>query len=193
MNSWSIVKMMFQALVNPKRNVQISEIPTGLVLDIGGGGEGVIAQIGGPGIIAIDRYMSEISEARSKAPQASWMVTDGTQLPYPDNCLDHATAFFSCMYMSGDVKAKVFSETQRVLKDGGEFWIWDVPMTTKSDVFAFRLQVETPKIPTIKTIYGVKAKDQSAATICNQLQEIGFEADLIINNKDWFFIKAKNI
>lgn len=66
-------------------------------------------------------------------------------------------------------------------------------MTTKSDVYAFRLQVETPEIPTIRTIYGVKAKDQSAAAICNQLQEAGFETDLINDTKGWFFIKAKNV
>jgi ubiquinone/menaquinone biosynthesis C-methylase UbiE len=193
MKLWSIIKMMFQALINPKRYILMPEIPTGRVLDIGGGGEGVIARIGGNGVIAIDKYMSEIREARGKASDAAWMVADGTKLPYPNHSMDQATAFFSCMYMSDDVKETVFRETRRVLKPDGEFWIWDVPMTTKSDVFAFRLKVENQDIPTIRTIYGVKTKDQSAAAICNQLQEIGFETDLITNNKDWFFIKAKNI
>ena len=190
MNLWSIIKMVFQALIKPKRHILIPEISDGLILDIGGGGEGVIAQIGGARVIAIDKFMSEITEARGKTPNAAWLVADGTQLPHPNNSMDHATAFFSCMYMPEDVKEKVFRETRRVLKTGGEFWIWDVPMTTKSDVFAFRLQVE---IPNIKTIYGVKTKDQSAVTICNQLQEIDFKTDLITNNQDWFFIKAKKI
>ena len=190
MNFWSTIKMMFQALIKPTRHIFIPKIPAGRVLDIGGGGEGVIAQVGGARVIAIDKYMSEISEARGKAPAADWMVADATAMPHPINAIDHATAFFSCMYMPDAVKEKVFRETHRVLKPGGEFWIWDVPMTTKSDVFAFRLQVEAPSI---RTIYGVKAKDQSAATLCNQLQAVGFETDLITNDKNWFFIKAKSI
>ncbi len=185
--------MMFQALVKPKRHILMQEIPAGRMLDIGGGGEGVIAQAGGASVIAIDKYMSEISEARGKAPNAAWMVADGTRLPYVNNSIDHATAFFSCMYMPNDVKERVFRETRRVIKLNGEFWIWDVPMTAKSDVFAFRMQVEALESHTIRTIYGVKARDQSAATICDQLQAAGFETDLITNNKDWFFIKAKNI
>ena len=192
MNFWSILKMMIQAIFSPRRNIQMSEIPQGLVLDIGGGGEGVIARVGGPGIIAIDRYMSEIQEARDKAPGVNWMVADGTNLPHPDNCMDHATAFFSCMYMSDDVKVKVFCETQRVLKGSGEFWIWDVPMTTKSGTFACRLQVESPGIPPIRTLYGVQAKDQSAEKICRHLQQAGFETDLITSNEQSFFVKAKN-
>ena len=191
MNFWSMIKMMFQAFVKPKRYILMPEIPEGCVLDIGGGGEGVIAQVEGARVIAIDKYMSEIIEARGKAPSAAWLVADGTALPYPNNSIDSATAFFSCMYMPDDVKEKVFRETQRVLMPNAEFWIWDVPMNTKSDVFAFRLQVEIPEITTIKTIYGVKAKDQSAVTICNQLQEAGFGTELIVNNKDCFFIKAK--
>lgn len=193
MKFWSMIKMMFQALVKPKRHILMPKIPDGRVLDIGGGGEGVIAQAGGASVIAIDKYMSEISEARGKAPNAAWMVADGTKLPHVDNSIDHATAFFSCMYMPLDVKERVFRETRRVLKLNGEFWIWDVPMTTKNDVFAFRMQVETPEIDTIRTIYGVKAKDQSAATICDQLQAAGFETDLITHENGWFFIKAKNI
>ena len=193
MNFWSIIKMMFQAVVEPKRHILMPEIPEGRVLDIGGGGEGVIAQAGGARIIAIDKYMSEIGEARGKAPEAAWMVADGAKLPHTNHSIDNATAFFSCMYMPETLKEKVFRETRRVLKPGGEFWIWEVPMSTKSDVFAFRLQVDIPEIPTIRTIYGVQANDQSSATICNQLQEAGFETDLITNNKDWFFIKAKKM
>ena len=90
-----------------------------------------------------------------------------------------------------DVKEKVFRETQRVLKPGGEFWIWDVPMTTKMDVFAARVQVDIPEISTIRTVYGVRAKDQSATTLSSQLQAAGFETNVIVDHKTDFFIKAK--
>ncbi len=112
-------------------------------------------------------------------------------MPHPINAIDHATAFFSCMYMPDAVKEKVFRETHRVLKPAGEFWIWDVPMTTKRDVFAFRLQAVILAKLSIKTIYGVKAKNQSAATICDQLQAAGFETKEIVDHETDFFIKAK--
>lgn len=191
MNFWAIIKMIFQALVKPKRYIVIPEIPVGRVLDIGGGGEGVIAQVGGGRVIAIDKYMSEIDEARGKAPAANWMVADATAMPHPANVIDHATAFFSCMYMPDDVIEKVFRETWRILKTGSEFWIWDIPMTTKSPVFAFRLQAEIRANPPIKTIYGVKTKKQSVVTICHQLQAAGFETKVIADHKTNFFIKAK--
>jgi ubiquinone/menaquinone biosynthesis C-methylase UbiE len=193
MKLFSIAQMIVNALVKPKQPISIQEIPKGRVLDIGGGGEGVIAQAGGSGVVAIDKLLSEIHEARDKAPDARWMVADATELPYRTGCFDHATAFFSCMYMPDEVKEGVFKETRRALKKGGEFWIWDVRMDSKSKVFAIRLQVDLHDRHTIDTVYGVRAKDQSAASICRRLQEAGFEPEVTTERRHWFFIKAKRV
>jgi ubiquinone/menaquinone biosynthesis C-methylase UbiE len=190
MNLFSTVQMIFTALTKPKQHISIQEIPTGRVIDIGGGGEGVIAQAGGAKVIAIDKYVTEIHQARGKALDVPWIVADATALPFRSQCLDNATAFFSCMYMSGDVQARVFRETRRVLKTGGEFWIWDAHITPKSKVFAIRLQVDSPAIHTINTVYGVKARGQSAASIGSLLKQAGFESKVITDRKHWFFIKA---
>ena len=188
----SFIQMIFNALAKPKQRILIQAIPKGRVLDIGGGGEGVIAQVGGAMVVPIDKYWSEILEAREKGSDTPWMIADGNELPFKNNSFDNATAFFSCMYMSNDVKENVFKETQRVLKKGGEFWIWDVHMVS-NNLYAIRLHVDLPDNRVIKTIYGVKAKDQSDASICRFLQEAGFEAEVITNRKYWFFIKAKRI
>ncbi len=193
MNLFSIAQMIVNALVKRRQHITIQEIPKGRVLDIGGGGEGVIAQAGGSGVVAIDKLISEIHEARDKAPDTRWMVADATELPFQTGCFDNATAFFSCMYMPDEVKEGVFREAQRVLKQGGEFWIWDVHMTPKSKVFAIRLRVDLYDRHRINTGYGVGAKDQSAASIRSQLQEAGFEADVITERRHWFFIKAKRV
>jgi ubiquinone/menaquinone biosynthesis C-methylase UbiE len=169
MKLFSIAQMIVNALVKPKQHISIQEIPKGRVLDIGGGGEGVIAQAGGSGVVAIDKLISEIHEARDKAPDTRWMVADATELPYQTSCFDNATAFFSCMYIPDDVKEGVFKETWRVLKKGGEFWIWDVHMAPKSKVFAIRLRADLYDRHTINTVYGVRAKDQSAAGIRSRL------------------------
>ncbi len=191
MNIISIIQMLFNAMAKPKQHIVVQEIPKGQVIDIGGGGEGVIAQAGGAMVFPIDKYRSEIHEARGKAPEVSWMVADAIALPYQSQCFDNATAFFSCMYMSNDIKEKVFRETWRVLKQGGEFWIWDAPMVTRNKVFAIRLQVDLHAMRTINTLFGVKTKDQSAISICRLLQKANFTSEIITDKKHWFLIKAK--
>jgi ubiquinone/menaquinone biosynthesis C-methylase UbiE len=193
MKLWSIVQMMFTALAKPKQRIPIEDTPKGRVLDVGGGGEGVIAQAGGARVVAVDKLISEIHEARAKAPDTPWVAADATELPCANHCFDNATSFFSCMYMSDDVKEGVFREVRRVLKKGGEFWIWDVHMARKSNVFAIRLQVSYPDANTINTVYGVRAKDQSAASICGLLQEAGFESEVVTNRKHWFLVKARGV
>jgi ubiquinone/menaquinone biosynthesis C-methylase UbiE len=183
--------MIFNALAKPKQHIVIQETPQGSVIDIGGGGEGVIAQVGGARIIAIDKYVSEIHEARAKAPGTRWMVADAIALPYESQAFDHATAFFSCMYMPDNVKEGAFREILRVLKDGGELWIWDAHMAPKGNVYAIRLGVGLPGGHTLNPIYGAKAQDQSAASICDMLQRAGFETEVITNQDHWFFIKAR--
>jgi ubiquinone/menaquinone biosynthesis C-methylase UbiE len=193
MKLFSIIQMIINALEKPKQHILIGEIPEGNILDIGGGGEGIIAQAGGARVTAIDKFMSEIREARGKASDTTWIVANATELPYQRSCFDNATAFFSCMYMSEDVKRKIFQETRRVLKNSAEFWIWDANMTPKSKVFAIRIQVNIRGNRSIKTMYGVKAKNQSAERIFGLLQDAGFAPEVITNQKHWFLIKAKII
>ncbi len=191
MRFFSIAQMMINAVTKPRQHILLQEIPPGRMIDIGGGGEGVIARVGGPRVVPVDKYLSEIHEARGNAPAAHWMVADATTLPCNQQSFDHATAFFSCMYMPADVQRKVFRETYRVLKPNGEFWVWDVDMASKSKVCAVRLHVALPDKQIINTIYGVRAKDQSADGLSRLLQEAGFETEIITDQKRWFLIKAK--
>jgi len=187
----SIAQMIFSAFAKPKQHVVIQEMPVGRVIDIGGGGEGVIGQAGGARVVAIDRRVSEIHEAKVKAASATWVAADATRLPCRSHCLDSATAFFSCMYMSDDVTREAFREVGRVLKKGGEFWIWDAQMMPRGEMFAIRLRVDVGDQRTINTTYGVGAKEQSAAGIAELLREAGFESEVSINQRHWFMIKAK--
>ena len=187
----SIARMIGSAFAKPKQHVVIQEVPSGRVIDIGGGGEGVIGQAGGARVVAIDRRVSEIHEAKVKAASATWVAADATRLPCKSHCLDGATAFFSCMYMSEDVTREAFREAGRALKKGGEFWIWDAQMVPRGGVFAIRLRVDVGDQRTINTTYGVRAKEQSAAGIAGLLREAGFASDVTVNLRRWFMIKAK--
>ena len=187
----SIAQMIISAFAKPKQHVFIQEMPVGRVIDIGGGGEGVIGQAGGARIVAVDQRLSEIQEAKGRGANATWVVADATRLPCKSHGLDNATAFFSCMYMSNDVAREVFSETRRVLKKGGEFWIWDAQMMPRGEVFAIRLRADFGDQLRINTMYGVRAKEQSAVGIARLLREAGFESEVRFNRRHWFMIKAK--
>lgn len=193
MNLITIIRMIMNAFAKPKQHILIQETPSGTVIDIGGGGRGVIAQAGGAGVVAVDRLESEIRGARDKAPGTQWMVADATELPCKENSFENATAFFSCMYMTDNVKEDVFRETQRVLKKGGEFWIWDARIVPRSNVFAIRLQVHLGNDHTIGTLYGVRARDQSAASIGSLLRETGFAIKAVTDQQHWFLIKAERV
>ncbi|MFW9916143.1 MAG: methyltransferase domain-containing protein [Candidatus Thorarchaeota archaeon] len=175
-----------------RKPVAIEKIPPGRILDIGGGGEGIIAQIGGDKVTAIDKLESEIEEARPKAPTATWKVEDARNLSFEDGSFDHATAFFSLMYMrKPGVTEEVLAEVFRILSPGGEFWIWDANISGTKEPFIIFLKIELPSGQIIKTGYGAKGKGkQTVDEISNLLQEIGFEVTVVSSDKAWFFLKA---
>ena len=114
----------------------------GFILDIGGGGEGVIGRLRKDLVIAIDTNRDELMEA-PEGPLK--IVMDARKLLFLDSTFSTATAFFSFMYIDEESdQSKVFEELYRVLRPGGHLHMWDVildkhPETNKS-VFAIRLK-----------------------------------------------------
>ncbi len=177
--------------VTPFQEIIINEIPSGSIIDIGAGGEGIIAQIGGERITAIDKRQSEIDEAIDKAPDAKWMVADALDLPFENEEFDNATSFFSGMYMSHEDKKNVFKEVHRVLPTGGEFWIWDSKIKTSKEGFLIVLTVSLPGKEKFNTGYGTNITNQDEDIYKKYLNEAGFSIEEIEVKKYWFFIRAK--
>jgi len=93
------------------------------ILDLGGGGEGIIGILKGEQVIAIDARKGELEEA---ADGPLKIVMDARDLQFLDGSFATVTAFFMLMYLkSKDAYEDVFAEVFRVLKPGGKFLIWD--------------------------------------------------------------------
>lgn len=98
----------------------------GFILDIGGGGEGVIGQLKGKDVVAIDFKEEELLEA---ADGPLKIIMDARDLKFLDESFPTVTAFFALMYIKEkDDQIKVFQEVARVLKPGGKFHIWEVDL-----------------------------------------------------------------
>ncbi|MCG3220769.1 MAG: class I SAM-dependent methyltransferase [Candidatus Heimdallarchaeota archaeon] len=177
--------------ITPFQEIVIKRIPSGSVIDIGAGGEGVIAQIGNERVTAIDKLQEEIDEAKDKAPKAKWMVADALNLPFEDEEFDNATSFFSGMYMSNEDKRKAIKEVHRVISSGGEFWIWDSKIKIEKERFLIVLTISSPSKEKFNTGYGTSVTDQDEKIYEEYLKEAGFSIQEIELNKYWFFIRAK--
>ena len=133
----------------------------GFILDIGGGGEGVVGQLKPDQVIAIDPNQKELEEA-AEGPLK--IVMDAADLKFLDNAFQTVTSFFTLMYIKNDQHEKVFQEIFRVLDTGGRFLVWDLEIPTcldeSKDVVAAYLKVKLPD-KEIQTGYGTRWPEKS--------------------------------
>jgi SAM-dependent methyltransferase len=149
---------------------------SGYVLDIGGGGEGIIGRMKPNQVVAIDLYKRELLES---PPGPLKIIMDATDLKFLDESFATVTAFFSLMYMQPDVQRKVFAEAYRVLKPGGRWLIWDavLPATldpsTKGVIFRFTFHLPGESV---RTGYGTfwPEKPMDLAYYRSLAEEAGF-------------------
>jgi ubiquinone/menaquinone biosynthesis C-methylase UbiE len=164
----------------------------GFILDIGGGGEGVIGQLKGRQVIAIDISKRELVEA---PPGPLKIVMDARDLKFLDDMFNTATVFFTFMYIASDDHQKVFEELHRVLRQGGRLLIWDVKFPEMKDktknmaLFPFKFILPEKEI---RTGYGVRRpeKEQGLTHFMELAKETGFQ---VVSHKEidrWFFLEV---
>jgi SAM-dependent methyltransferase len=179
---------------HPKLEVGLPDFPAdGLILDIGGGGEGVIGQLKGQQVVAIDLLKQELDEAPGQ-PLLK-IVMDARELKFTDASFSTATVFFTFMYIAPGDHEKVFRELHRVLRPGGRVLVWDpiFPAThdpTKRGI-AFPIHVRLPA-KEINTGYGVPFRDgQGAEHFASLAATTGFDVVSRRNEAGWFFLELK--
>lgn len=132
-----------------KDSVNLTKLTSpGLVLDIAGGGEGLIGRVFGARTVSIDTSRSELEEASNRALK---MVADASALPFLDGSFDEATCFFGLMYMPPELVPAVLAEAYRVLRPGGRLQVWDAVI--RHDSFIVELNIVTD-MDRIATGYG---------------------------------------
>ena len=161
--------------VAKKQFVDLSRVELcGRILDVGGGGEGVISRLAGDSVVAIDRRADELEETAGIGLK---IVMDACHMAFLDAAFESVTSFYTLMYMSVENCVMFFREAYRVLKPNGRLWIWDTNMSKPNgaDVFIVPLEITLPSNEVITTGYGVGWKrEQSAEAVAKAATDAGF-------------------
>ena len=169
-------KIEEQAIERIEGSVDITSSPlSGSILDIGGGGEGIIGQQYGKSVIAIDMSKEELEEAPDGPIK---LVMDARNMAFLDSMFDSATLFYTLMYMTPEDVGRTLSECRRVLAPGGKLVIWDmdIPRNTTPDKQYYVIYLDVAiEGRTIHTGYGTRwNKTQSMEDIAAAAKRCGF-------------------
>lgn len=169
--------------------IEIRQNLNGSILDIGGGGEGVIGQIYGKKVIAIDNRQEELDEAPDCCQKE---LMDATELLFPDESFDQVTFFYSLMYMTEEIQHQAIYEAARVLKVDGSINIWDCDIQAAyPKPFVVDLDIRSDH-HMIHTSYGIVKKDeQSSASIIQLLKQAGLRLVFLQKEDIHFHIQCK--
>ena len=161
----------------------------GLILDLGGGGEGVVGKISGERVVAIDINLKELEETRNSALK---VVMDARNLLFLGDSFDIVTCFFSMMYVPKRDRGQVIAEAKRVLKPNKNMIFWEAVIPPKEPdnpaVFVVPMEIALPGGSTISTSYGVPWKGQDHNL--DDYLEIAETNELIVEHtethENWF-------
>lgn len=178
------------------QKITLEQIETeGVVLDIGGGGEGLVSRIGGSKVCALDIQMNEIREAQIHGPPANWFVGDGQALCFKEDVFDVVTLWFSLGYMSDwSTKQYVLEEAHRVLRKDGKLSILASLIPKNCERLIFWGHFTLPDGFVSQIGYGVRGgQDQTLERIADLLKDIRFKIQSQEDNDAWFRIQATKI
>lgn len=165
--------------INPQQVSLLDLQIKGRILDIGGGGEGIIGRVFKDKVIAIDPDRRELEDAPEGPIK---LVMDAKVLAFLDASFDAVTSFFTLMFIPNSQHEQIFREIYRVLKPDGELYLWDVEIPAykegPKDIFVVPLQIHVPEC-TIDTGFGTRWKEkiQNPEYFAGLGERVGFVCD----------------
>ncbi|MCL2670440.1 MAG: DUF2087 domain-containing protein [Clostridiales bacterium] len=165
----------------------------GRVLDIGAGGEGIIARAVGPSVVGIDKRKEELEET---ADIGLKIVMDACDLQFLAEHFDHVTCFYSLMYMQTGEVQRCLREANRVLKKGGSLWIWDtvIPVLPSETVFIAQVAVKIDSDTCVRTGYGIAPiTPRTMEDYIAACKESGFHLRTVEDNGAYFALHAEKM
>ena len=182
-----------QVFEPPSQKIKLGRIwKKGLIIDIGGGGEGLVSRIEGPRVCAVDIRMDEIREARIHNPPSNWFACDGSQLCFHSSTFEVVTLWFSLGYMKEwNLKSAVLSEAYRVLGHGGEISIKAAKIDCREERLVFRADYTLPDGSLSRTGYGLKGQqNQTIETVAELVRDVGFQLVQCDDYGHWFSMEG---
>ena len=162
---------------------------SGKILDIGGGGEGIIGRLYREQVIAIDNRQEELEESPEGYEK---VLMDATNLQYADSSFDHVTSFFTLMFMCAEEQRRTIKEAARVLRSGGQIHIWDCNIASAyPEPFCIDVQILLPT-ERVSTTYGVGKLDPQNR---DSIKQMCVDAGLLLLQEcigdDGFYLRFK--
>lgn len=159
-------------------NISLDKTIKGTILDIGGGGEGIIGRIYKSQVTAIDNRQDELDESPEGFIK---LLMDACNLEFNDNTFDNVTLFYTLMYIDKEQQSKVIQEAYRVLKEEGELYIWDASIN-QANPFLVDLNIDANG-SIVNTTYGIYKENafQDNKYFENICERVGFN---LINNTE---------
>ncbi|UCH05640.1 MAG: class I SAM-dependent methyltransferase [Candidatus Thorarchaeota archaeon] len=179
----------------PVQEIRLSSLPfDGLIVDIGGGGEGLLSRLEKGRVCVVDIKLNKIREAQIYGAPAQWAVSDGRHLCFRTGSFDIATLWFSLGYMRDwETKELVMREIQRVLKPEGILSILGAKIICPEDRLLFKARFMFPDGDVSQVGYSLAGnQNQSLTSTMIALEDSGL---VVLDSKDnghWFKILAES-
>ncbi len=178
----------------PLQTIELRELPgNGHIIDVGGGGEGLVSRIGGAQVCAVDIDMNKIREAQIHGFSSQWLLADAQTLPLKDASFDTATLWFSLGFIRDwSAKEQVVDEVVRVLKPEGLISILGATIDCLEDRFLLKAQFSFADGTISRMSYGLAGRqNQTIESVTEILRRAGLAVLSAEDNAFWFRIEGR--
>ncbi|MFO7837448.1 MAG: class I SAM-dependent methyltransferase [Candidatus Thorarchaeota archaeon] len=186
--------MNTEVMRTPIQKITLPSLPDdGLILDIGGGGEGIVSRIWCERVCAVDIHLNKIRQAYIyPVGRTNWFVCDGAKLCFEGGAFGAVSLWFSLAYMqTWNKKKAVIREAYRALSTNGVLSVLGAEIGNQHEKHILRVRFELPDGTISQTGYGLMGNQtQTLGETEQALREAGFSITNTEEHAYWFRIDS---